>query len=144
MMRVGLQDIFVFEARSGRLVFAKSYGSLKGDEDLISGFLSSIQSFLAEVAEDQVQEIVGGKYRFLFRRVRGYALCVVVDSRDDTKSARGMLNTITASFLKAESAGLERNLETFEKKCDEVASRWGKLARWADALDMLDEWGAEE
>lgn len=141
MIEVEFRDIFIFEAKSGQLVFAKSYGMLKGDEDLISGFLSSIQSFLAEVAEDNVREIVGEKYRFLFRRAGGYALCVVVDSRSDSASAKRLLDKVISYFMKAKSAGLERSLEEFEEKCDELARSWDKLARWADALDTLDEWG---
>ncbi len=137
---MGLRDVYVFEDRTGRLVFAKSYGSLKGDEDLISGFLSSIQSFLAEVAEDEIKEISGRRFRFLFKKAGSCVVCVVVDGSDDSKSSRRLLDSVATAFEKASRSPGVRRLDRFERKCDEIAESWGKLVRWAEALDQLDEW----
>lgn len=138
---MGLRDVYVFEDRSGRLVFAKSYGSLRGDEDLISGFLSSIQNFLAEVAEDEIREISGRRFRFLFKKAGDCVVCVVVDGSEDSKSSKRLLDSVTKAFMKASRGSGLRRLDQFEKKCDEIAESWGKLVRWSEALDQLDEWG---
>ncbi len=104
--------IFFVDKVSGSLLVSKRYTELSElnlKEDLISNFLSAINSFILEIKNDEIQEINFKDTRILYER-RNRLICIALSKKTNLQIERIILHEIVQDFY----SKFEREINTFK------------------------------
>ncbi len=132
-----IHNIWVIHKESGRNVFAKMYGKVQIDKDLLSGFLTAVFSFAeSEVKSAGVESIVMGGLQWLYDYHKGLLFIIAADKSDDIELLRGQLDIVRDSFLEKFSI-----FKTEGDKAMKFLRRWnGSPKAFKEFQDMLDDY----
>jgi len=132
--------------KSGICLFHKEYHSVKLDEDLVSGFLSAVSSFVTKLGEERVESIVMGKKKFVCISSENLIFSACLDKEDDEKQAIEKLWEIKVSFLRKylqkikEWNGDVKAYEEFEEDLNKIVySRVGVSSAVRELVHKLQE-----
>ncbi|MHA1333942.1 MAG: ADP-ribosylation factor-like protein [Candidatus Odinarchaeia archaeon] len=93
-----IHNVYIIR-KSGECLIAKSYGSIKLDEGLISGFLSALQSFVAELSGDKIRSIKTGNVKFIYGGAEDLIFVFCVSQDEDEKNIEQKIAAVRDAFL---------------------------------------------
>ncbi|MHA1999465.1 MAG: hypothetical protein ACTSU9_15200 [Promethearchaeota archaeon] len=119
-----IQHLLIIHKNSGTCLFFKSYGKETIDPDLISGFLSAVQSFGQELSGSKfLEELKYGDYQIVLGEGKTIRLALVLASR-----ASPIMKSLVPKFI-----------STFEDSHAAALSGWrGDLTSFRDAPTYID------
>ena len=148
------RDIWIIEKLGGRCLFHKSYGALKLDPDLLSSFLSGLNSFSeAELGDTGIESIEMGNMKWIYINWEGKVLVVAAADKDgDTTSLNHQLHVINTLFLGQFGIDEDPNyfrkwggnvtaFDQFSPKLDELIQSWeavSKVTNIAKFMNLLE------
>ncbi|MHA1298291.1 MAG: Rab family GTPase [Candidatus Helarchaeota archaeon] len=87
----------------GKILFHKTYGSVKVDDSLVSVFLSAVSSFAGSLSEGEIKSVVTGRLKFCYTagpgRYKDYLFVFCADEGDDDLGLRERLKRTRDSFV---------------------------------------------
>jgi len=97
-----INHVYVIKS-DGKIIFHKTYGSVKVDDSLVSVFLSAVSSFAGSLTEGEVKSVVTGRLKFVYTggpgRYRDYLFVFCADQGDDELGLRERLKRARDSFI---------------------------------------------
>ncbi len=120
-----IQNVLVIHKASGTCLFFKSYGKTAVDPDLITGFLTAIQSFGAEMSGNKaMEELTWQDYQLVLGEGELIRVALVLASK-----ASMILKTLVPQFVaKYETA-----------YADKLRNWRGDLTSFRDSIKLIDE-----
>lgn len=144
-----LRDIWVIEKIGGRCLYNKSYGALKLDPDLLSSFLTGLNSFSeAELGDSGIESIEMGNMKWVYINWKGKLLVVAAaDKTDNTLALHHQLDIICKSFIEQYSiddsffkkwTGNVTQFEKFSPRLDELVTSWKAVSKVTDIATFMN------
>nr|MDO8114005.1 hypothetical protein [Candidatus Sigynarchaeota archaeon] len=120
-----IQNVLIIHKASGTCLFFKSYGKTTVDPDLITGFLTAIQSFGAEMSGNKaMEELTWQDYQLVLGEGALIRIALVLASK-----ASGILKGLVPQFV-AKYEALYR---------DKLQNWRGDLTSFRDSLKVIDD-----
>ncbi|MHA1267046.1 MAG: hypothetical protein ACTSRS_17540 [Candidatus Helarchaeota archaeon] len=143
------RDIWIIEKVGGRCLFNRSYGALKLDPDLLSSFLTGLNSFSeAELGDTGIESIEMGNLKWVYINWEGRLLIVgAADKSDNTLTLLHQLEIISKTFI--EQFGIHENyfqdwsgnvtqFDQFTPKLDELINSWKAVSKVTDIAKFMN------
>ncbi|MFX1598163.1 MAG: ADP-ribosylation factor-like protein [Promethearchaeota archaeon] len=111
-----IHNVYIIR-KSGECLVSRAYGSIALDEGLISGFLSALQSFVAEVSGDRIRSIKTGNVKFIYGGFGDVLFVFCVSQDEDETEIQEKIAAVRDLFLKKYQDILEDwdgSIATFE------------------------------
>ncbi|MHA1369477.1 MAG: hypothetical protein ACTSRA_07190, partial [Promethearchaeota archaeon] len=123
-----IQHVFIIHIISGTCLFFKSFGQETIDPDLISGFLTAVQSFGTEISGTKTSRSLEGltyqDYKIIVGEGKYVRLALALASE-----ASMILRSLVPEFI-----------QLFEERYESVLQNWrGDLTLFKDASRLIDE-----
>lgn len=116
-----IHNVYIMK-RSGECIISRKYGSLKVDEDLVTGFLSAILNFSEQLDGERVESIVMGNKKFVYTGMGDVIFIAYADKNDPVKESLEVLG------------------RTFMEKYGETLKKWkGERDIFNDFTKQMDE-----
>ena len=136
-----IRDVWVVEKAGGRCLFHNSYGKLELDADLLSSFLTGVNSFSeAELGDTGIESIEMGNMKWVYKNWEGKVLFIAAaDKSDETPALHHQIDVIRINFLK--QFNIEQDKDYFKKWNGNVT----QFNKFKNSLDeLIRDWKAED
>ncbi len=102
-----IHSVYVMR-KTGENLYTKRYEESNIDDNLISGFLSALQNFVAEVSSgDVIRTIKTGNVKFIYNILQDIIVVVVADKEEDEKKIEEKVEKISEVFYNKFKTELE-------------------------------------
>lgn len=102
-----IHSVYVMR-KTGESIYTKKYEQSNIDDNLISGFLSALQNFVAEVSSgDVIRTIKTGNVKFIYNILQDIIVVVAVDKEEDEKRIQEKVEKISEVFYNKFKTELE-------------------------------------
>jgi len=132
-----IRNVWVVEKAGGRCLFHHSYGSLELDPDLLSSFLTGVNSFSeAELGDTGIESIEMGNMKWVYKTWESRLLLVAAaDKSEDTAALHHEIGVIRANFTA--QFGLDKDKDYF-KHWNGNVSQFNKFKSTLD--ELIRDW----
>ncbi|WEU40001.1 MAG: ADP-ribosylation factor-like protein [Candidatus Odinarchaeum yellowstonii] len=121
--------------KTGENVYTKKYEESNIDDNLISGFLSALQNFVAEVSSgDVIRTIKTGNVKFIYNLLHDIIVVVVADKDEDEKKIQEKVEKISETFYSKFKNELENwtgdvsGFKKFDEDLEDIISGTVKIS----------------
>ncbi len=95
-----IQNVWILEKETGRPVFHKSFGSIKAQDVLLSGFLSAVYSFAeSEISGLGIESMEMGEYVLVYCFSHNLLFVAAANKEDKASNLKMQVDYIKTSFL---------------------------------------------
>ena len=145
-----LYSLFLMERASGRILFAKQFGQIRIDENLLSGFLTALDGFARSELKDSVgiENIDMGGIRWVYLEDKGILYVSASEKEDPPEMLKSQLMAVSASFLEFFSLendfselnwdGNYHRFTPYNEILDQLIQDWEKAKKVQDAAALMD------
>ena len=145
-----LHSLFLMERASGRILFAKQFGKIKIDENLLSGFLTALDGFARSELKGTVgiENIDMGGIRWVYLDDRGVLYVSASEKTDSPEMLLSQLMAVSATFNEYFNIendfsellwdGNYHRFAVFDDVLNQLIQDWEKAKKVQDAAALMD------
>lgn len=129
-----IHSVYIIK-KTGEGIYTKKYEDSNIDDNLISGFLSALQTFVSEVSSgDIIRTIKTGNVKFIYNIMHEIIVVFVVDQNEDEKKIQAKIEEVSDAFYKKYGANIENwsgdvaIFKSFDQELDDIISGTVKVS----------------